>query len=167
MGNLIIRIVWLLVAVLLQVLLFNHLSVWGGVVLVYVIALVKLPLEINRSLQILLGFLAGLLVDLFCNTHGMHALAACTTMFLRPAVLNSFITGKGKELKNCRVSFSGLDPSIYLRFMLTILVVFATLLYLIEAFTLFNFLVTLLKVVISTLLTWLFAVIFEHATTNR
>ena len=43
---------WLLLAVVLQVLLFNHLSFFGGVALVYIIALMKAPVEINRVLQI-------------------------------------------------------------------------------------------------------------------
>lgn len=167
MSNLITRLLWLLLALVLQVLLFNHLSLWGGLVFVYVIALIKVPLGINRSLQILIGFLAGFLVDTFCNTHGMHALAAGTMMFFRIPILTSFIHEKGKDLKTLEINFSGLDVSIYMRFMLTILVFFASLLYFIEAFTLFNFLITLEKVVISVLLTWIFAVALENATSKR
>lgn len=165
MSNLITRLLWLLLALVLQVLLFNHLSLLGGLVFVYVIALLKMPLNINRSLQILIGFLAGYLVDVFCNTHGMHALAAGTMMFFRIPILTSI--EKGKDLKTIEINFTGLDVSVYMRFMLTILVFFAVILYFIEAFTLFNFLVTLEKVVISVLLTWIFAVALENATTKR
>lgn len=166
MNSYIVRIICLLAALLLQVLLFNHLSLWGGVAFVYVIALLKLPFSMNRSVDILVGFMAGFFVDLFCNTHGMHALAAGTMMLLRVPILNSFIRDKGKELKTLEVSFSDLDASVFMRFMLTILVAFAVILYFIEAFTFFNALITLTKVVISVLMTWCFALLFEHVSTK-
>lgn len=159
------NILWILLAVLLQVLLFNNLSLYGGIALVYLIALIKLPVELNRNIQILAGFLVGLLIDVFCNTMGMHALAAVTVMWLRIPVLHLYVNAE--DIKTGVPGVNLLGMQVFIRYALTLIGLHVILLYCIEAFTLFNFLILLLKICISSLLTLGVSIAMEFTTLKK
>lgn len=163
MNNYLAYALGLVMAMLFQVLLFNHLSLFGGVALVYMVALVKMP-RINRIAQIVLGFVVGFIIDMFCNTHGMHALTGVTIMLLRDPILNLFIQ---TEQKITFVNASQMGLQSYMRYSLTMFSIFVLLLYLIEAFTIFNFFVLLLKAFFSVLLTWCFGILWEITTLRK
>ena len=61
--------IWITVCILLQVMVFDHLHFYGSIVLVYLLPLMKMPVQIGRSFQIFLGFICGLFVDIFFNRH--------------------------------------------------------------------------------------------------
>lgn len=163
--NTLFNILWILLALLLQVLLFNHLYLFGGVALVYMIALIKMPVEINRNLQILAGFLVGLIIDICCNTIGMHALATTTVMWLRMPVLHLYVNAE--DVKSGVPGFTRLGMQEYIRYALTLLAMHCILVYCIESFTLFNFMVLLVKILISTLMTFGAAIALEFATLKK
>lgn len=163
--NTLYNILWIVLALLFQVVLFNHLSVFGGVALVYLIALLKMPVEINRNLQILAGFAVGLCVDIFCNTMGMHALAATTVMWLRIPIMHLYVNAE--DVKEGVPSFTLLGMAEFIRYALTLIALHCILLYCIEAFTLFNFLVLLSKIVISVLLSMVGVISLEFATLKK
>ena len=148
---LLFSILWLVAGVLLQVLLFNRLHVEGGIVLFYVYLLLKVPVEVARPVQILMGFLTGLTIDIFCNTPGMHALAATTTMWLREPILRSFVDTE--DFKAGAPGLSALGLMVFLRYIAVLVVLHAVVLYLAEAFSLLHWPTLLLKISISILLT--------------
>lgn len=154
--------IWIFVCALLQVLVFNHLNLFGGVVLLYLFPMIKMPVEINRELQILFGFICGLIVDIFSNTPGMHALTCTTIMWLRLPILHLFVVAE--EFKAGVPSMLKLSTPVFTRFALMIVSIHCVILYLVESFTLFNFLPLLLKIVISILLTSAFVFAMELAT---
>lgn len=164
MNNNVTFALGLLLAVVLQVLLFNHLSLFGGVVFVYMLALMKMPLHVNQIVQIILGFLVGLIIDIFCNTHGMHALSACTVMLFRDKLFHLYA---GTDIKYDDVNASRMGVSHYMRFAVTIFAFHALLIYFIEAFTLFNFFVIITKALISILLSWGFSIVWELSTMKK
>ena len=158
---LLFSILWLVAGVLLQVLLFNRLHVEGGIVLFYVYLLLKVPVEVARPVQILMGFLTGLTIDIFCNTPGMHALAATTTMWLREPILRSFVDTE--DFKAGAPGLSALGLMVFLRYIAVLVVLHAVVLYLAEAFSLLHWPTLLLKISISILLTLLASLAVELA----
>lgn len=160
-------ILWLLLCIVLQGLLFNHLSLLGGVALVYLIVLLKVPVLWNHSLQILIGFVTGLAVDVFCNTPGMHALTATTMMaFRRPALINNFFDNK-EDIKEGFLGMNSLEPSRYATYSAIFVTGYSLLLYFVESFTLFNFQMLLTKIIIGSLLTLAFAMAVELASLKK
>lgn len=152
---------WILLCIVLQVLVFNRLHLFGGIVLLYLIALIKMPFQVNRTLQIVIGFLCGLLIDIFSNTLGMHALVCTTLMWLRMPLLHMFILAE--EVRTGTTSIEKLGFSIFIRYVLTLIAIHTILLYLIESFTLFNYDVLLIKILATFSLTFLFALAIEMA----
>ena len=80
--------IWTLVLVLLQVLLFNNIELAGLInPYFYVYIILIMPLSLNVSIQLLIAFFAGLIIDVFSNTWGMHAAATTLVAFIRPYLL--------------------------------------------------------------------------------
>lgn len=163
--NILKFLLWLIVAIVCQVLVFDHLSFYGGIVLIYAVTLVKMPVEMNRVAQIFLGFLTGFVIDVFSNTPGMHSLAATTLMFTRDPVLHLYVNDP--EYKSGSVSMTRIGLSTFFRFVLTMVLMQSTMLYVLEAFSLFNPMILLSKILISTALTLVMAMAAEVVTVKK
>lgn len=133
--------------------------------MVYMIALIKMPVETNRNLQILAGFICGIIVDIFCNTLGMHALTAVTVMWLRMPILHLFINSEDVKAGIPGSMLMGMQS--YIRYALTILTIHCILLYFIESFTLFHIIATVAKAMISLLLSFIAVLTLELATLKK
>ncbi len=160
-----ISLFWIILGLALQVLLFNHLSLGGGIVLMYLYMIFRMPVEWNRSVQILAGFLVGLLVDIFCNTPGLHAFVCCTTMWLRLPMLHMFVVSD--DIKNGCPTYHRLGFSIFTRFMAILLAIHSVLLYSLEAFTVFNFFNLLLKIIVTFILSFCVLLVTEIANDTK
>ena len=85
------RIGWFLLLLLLQVLVFNHIHIMGyATPMPYVYFLLILPSDTPRWLYILLGFLLGVLIDIFGNTPGMAAATMTAIGLITPLLFNLF-----------------------------------------------------------------------------
>src|SRR5574344_1965588 len=83
------KIAWYIISfigiVLVQVLIMNNIQFSGYVnPYFYVLFILILPIGVPRYLLLILGFLLGITVDVFCNTPGIHASATVLISFLRP-----------------------------------------------------------------------------------
>ncbi|MBR0038008.1 MAG: hypothetical protein IJP70_10295 [Bacteroidales bacterium] len=157
--SVLITFLWIVICIALQVLVFNHLPLAGGVILLYLYVAIKMPVEVSRPLQILSGFLIGLVIDIFCNTLGLHAFAFTTTMWMRLPLLHMFVLAE--DIKTGEPTLQRIGFQSFWRFLLSILIVHCLVLYLTEAFTLFCFLNLLLKILSSIVMTFVFLIVLE------
>lgn len=78
------------VFILLQVLIFNYITIdfLGGVVFYPCLAFIlMLPINTNRIVMLTVSFVFGLLLDVFVNTGGAHATACLVLAYFRPFIL--------------------------------------------------------------------------------
>lgn len=136
---------------LLQVLLFSRISLFGWAVpILYIYFLIKLPYGRNKFYVIISGFLLGLVIDIFLNTPGMNAAATTIVATMRSVMLNLFYP------KNEYEEFvPGIHTSTaaFIKLTITMVLMHQILLFFIEAFTLFNFTITFIRIGASSLLT--------------
>jgi len=140
------------VSVLLQVVIFNNFLIAKLVSpFFYILFIVLLPFETPRSLLLLLSLALGITIDLFTNTPGVHASACLLIGFLRPGILDLISTRETLESASTpRVKSMGFNWfATYLTFMVVIHHLF---LFFIEAFTFQGFFITLLRVILSSIL---------------
>lgn len=84
--------------VTLQVLIFRNLVLFDiSFVFVYLTFLLLLPVELPKTWAMILGFVTGLVVDIFSNTMGIQAFSSVLLMFLRPNWLNFVTPRSGYE----------------------------------------------------------------------
>jgi len=156
MGNLYIKnIVRFIALILLQVLVLNHMNLGGYInPYVYVLFILLLPVQINKSFLLLLSFLTGLTIDLFGNTLGLHAAATVLLAYARPGILRLFF--KNQEiLADEEPSISKLKPVGFLKYTLVLVFIHHTALFFLEVFSIHGFLSTLSRIGLSTLVTTL------------
>lgn len=141
-----------IVSVLLQVLLFNNILIFRVIApFFYILFIILLPFYIPRALLLFLSFVLGLTVDIFTNTPGVHASACLLVGFLRPGVLQIITSRETLESVNApRVASMGFQWFAgYVTFLVLIHHFF---LFFIEAFTLEAFHITLLRIILSSVL---------------
>ena len=143
-----------------QVLIFSHIHLFGyATAYIYLIFLLKLPRHTSRNSLLMWGFLFGLAVDMFSNTPGINAAAATAMGFARNAFLAT-LTHKGMP-DDFIPGVKSLKWGSYLIYSLMCIVLFYTILFILELFTISSFVPLLISIASSTLLTMLFVVVTE------
>lgn len=84
------RLILMLVLVFLQVLVCNHIHLWGyATPMPYVLFLFSFPLNSNRMGNMMWAFVLGLLVDTFSNTLGEATASLTLTAFVQWPLLHA------------------------------------------------------------------------------
>jgi len=139
--------------VLLQVLILNKMEFSGYLnPYLYVIFILTLPFETPGWLLLTLAALLGLSVDMFSNTVGMHMSASLFLAYLRPFILERFAPRDNYEPGTLPL------PSYYgfgwfLKYALILVFIHHLFYFVIESFSVENFVKILIKTLGSTVFT--------------
>ena len=146
----------------LQVVFVRDLEVFGvAFCFVYVGFILLLPIETDRVLLLVLSLAAGLIVDSFYDTLGIHAAACVLIGYLRPWVTR-FITPRGGYDQNLRPTLRYMGNEWFFSYTLILIFLHHLALFLIEASQWSLVLPALLKAVCSTAFTWTVLVIIQY-----
>ena len=135
---------------IVQVLVCNNISILNfATPFVFIYVIVRLPLTLHRNWVMIIGFLAGLIIDIFGDTAGMNDDAGDDG---RGSHLHDFL--EADEIADPVPSAKTLGPGAYIKYLLTMTFVYCLSVTFIEAFTLHDFLLSLYRVVGCTALTF-------------
>ncbi len=145
------NIIRFLALLLVQILIFNNIEIGGYIIpYIYILFIILLPFETPAWITLILAFILGLLVDIFCETLGMHTSATVFMAFLRPYILSYFAPRDGYESGSYpRVFYYGLPW--FIKYALLMVLAHHLFLFYVEMFKLQDFFTTLLRVILSTL----------------
>jgi len=149
------NIIRFLLLVLVQVLVLNEIKLGGYInPYIYVLFIILLPVDISKSLLLTLAFILGLTIDFFGNTLGLHAAATVLMAYARPGTINLFFSNlefnSNEEPGLQRLKFSG-----FFRYVFVLVFIHNFTLYMLEVFSFTDFLYTLYRIMLNTLLTML------------
>ncbi|WP_289771065.1 rod shape-determining protein MreD [Duncaniella muris] len=140
------------ILVLAQVIVFNHICLFNvAVPLVFIYLLVRLPITLSVNWMLTIGFFLGLIVDIFSDTYGMNTLACTIEAMMHKPILRLYVP-REEDLTRPEPSMYSLGTATYLKYLLTLTLLYCSLIFLIEAFTFFNPVRLLLRIVFSTIL---------------
>lgn len=118
-----------------QVLILNNIQLFGYLnPYLYILFVLVLPPNINRSLLLLLAFLSGWTIDIFENSGGIHASASVFIAFIRPTLLRYIVPRVGSELD--RISLWGMGGGRFFTYIGTSVLLHHLWLFSLEAFAL-------------------------------
>jgi rod shape-determining protein MreD len=148
----------------LQVIVFDKLQLNAYInVFIYTAFVLLLPFEISGALLLLLGFVMGLLMDVFSNTGGLHA-AACTFMaFCRPGVLR-FISPREGYDSSASPTISSMGFGWFVTYALLMVFLHNLVCYFLEVFRFSEFFFTMAKVILTTFVTVLLLIAAQLVT---
>ncbi len=138
-----------------QGVVFNHMTLFSvAVPLVFLWLLVSVPVTVGTNLTMLLGFLTGLGVDIFCDTPVVNALS-CTVVSFAHKPLFHLYSSFDDDLGGRSPSSASMGAPAFVKFLLTTVVLYCVLMFTIEAFQMFNFRMWILRVTSSTIYTFI------------
>ncbi len=140
------------VVILFQVLIMDNVMINGYMIpYIYLLFILLMPFETPRWIQLLAGFVLGLTMDLFTGTLGMHTAASVLVAFVRPYLLDLLAPRDGYEAETFpRIHYYGF--LWFLKYTLLIVLVHHLALFYLEVFQLKHFFSTLLRVILSSIL---------------
>jgi rod shape-determining protein MreD len=140
------------VVIIFQILVMDNVMINGYMIpYVYILFIILMPFDTPRWVVLLSGFALGLGIDLFEHTPGMHTAATVLIAFVRPYILNLLAPRDGYESETFpRIFYYGF--LWFLKYTLLIVLVHHLALFYLEVFQLQNFLSTLFRVILSTVL---------------
>ncbi|MGN1237775.1 MAG: rod shape-determining protein MreD [Muribaculaceae bacterium] len=145
----------------------NHICIFGvAIPIVYIYFIIRLPINLSVNWAMTLAFLLGLTIDIFSNTQGMNALACVVAAALRRPVFSLYFA-REDDLANPIPSIQTLGFGIYIKYLLSMVLLFCILLFSIQAFTLHNLQTTLLRIAASTILSTLLIFGIDSLDTKR
>ncbi|MBO5455025.1 MAG: rod shape-determining protein MreD [Muribaculaceae bacterium] len=155
------------ILVLAQVVVFNHICLFNvAVPMVFFYLIIRLPITLSINWVLTIGFFLGLIVDIFSDTYGMNALACTIEAMLRRPILRLYVP-REEDLTRPEPSMYSLGTSAYLKYLLTMTLLYCTLIFLIEAFTFFNPIQLGLRIVTSTMLSMVLMLGIDSLMTPR
>ncbi|RRJ93745.1 rod shape-determining protein MreD [Flavobacterium macacae] len=151
------RFVLLLAA---QVLIFNEIDFWGYVnPYPYILFILLFPVNGNKSALLTASFFLGIVMDMFCDSGGIHATACVVLAYVRPTFFK-FSFGVSYEYQTVKIN-DKLTPE---RFSFLLISVFThhIILFLLEIFKLNFILDILLRTVSSSIFTLILCIIIIY-----
>jgi len=146
---------------LLQVLLFNRMSITTLEITPYLflIFLIMLDFEIPRWVVLLVGFGGGMMMDIFSDTHGLHMLSCTFAAYLRSSILKIDAPREGYD--------KGASPTVeyfgwpwFIKYASLMVVAHHLVFFGFESFSFKNIPITLAKVILTSI--YSIAVILLH-----
>lgn len=146
------RVAWFVGLVLVQILLLNKIYLFGlATPFVYVYFILVMDKEMDKNKLMLLAFVLGLVVDVFCNTPGVNAGASVLLAFSRERLLRLFMPRE--EFENFEPSIRSMGIWPFLRYAFLAVLLHHSALFLLEAFSFAHIGYLLLRILCSALLT--------------
>jgi rod shape-determining protein MreD len=98
---------------ILQVLLFDQLQLWGAChPYIYILCLLMLPITLPHNVDMVIGAAVGLIMDIFCNSLGIHMAACILIMFIRPYLLGGIVNDKDRLNEQITLHTLGLEAMV-------------------------------------------------------
>lgn len=146
---------------ILQVILFRNIALFDvAFCFVYIGVLLFLPVEIDRILTLIIAFMVGLSIDVFYNSLGIHAFAAVFLAFIR-YFWTKAITPQGGYEGNVSLIIANTGLQWFTSFAFPLIFAHHFILFFIEAGGFLHFGYTLLKVILSSLFTFLVIILIQ------
>lgn len=155
------RLLWMLLLLALQVLIFNHVHLLGyATPLVYIYFIFLFPLNASRSGVLLWSFAMGLAVDVFANTPGVAAASMTLAALAQPPLLRVMVPQDAVE--DTVPSYRTMGTWAYVRYVALLSLLYHLVFFLLEFFSFFNGLDLLYSFAGSWLLTLSICLAFEY-----
>lgn len=141
-----------ILVMLLQVLLFDQLQLWGAChPYIYLLCLLMMPITLPPIADMLIGGIIGLIMDMFCNSLGVHTASCILIMFLRPYLLGVILNDKDRL--NEQVSLRSIGMEAFIKYVVIMVVVHHLTVFSLAAWSWYHIGFVLLETVVSSVIT--------------
>ena len=122
-----------------------------AVPIIFIYFIIRLPLSLGVNWLMTISFFIGLVIDIFNNSLGMNALSCVILAITKRPVFRLYFP-REDDITDTIPSIDSLGLSVYFRFMSSLTLIYCALLFGIQAFSLMNISLTILRIAASSLL---------------
>ncbi len=164
--NAFISLLLFVLMVFLQI-ICNRICIFNiAVPFVFIYFILRLPLTLSINWVMTLSFLIGFVVDIFSNTLGMFSMSCVILAVFRKPIFSLFYP-REDELTIPIPSIRTLGVGNYIKYMFTLTALFCTCIYIIQLFTFSNIMLTLLRIIGSSILSAIILFGFDSIANTR
>lgn len=159
-STLLLNIARFLLLLAAQILIFNEMDFYGYLnSYPYILFILLYPVNGNKSGLLLASFLLGIVMDMFCDSGGVHATACVVLAYVRPTFFK-FSFGVSYEYQTVRIN-DKLTPERF-SFLLISVLTHHILLFSLEIFKISFILNILLRTLLSSVFTLILCIIIIY-----
>lgn len=132
-----------------QAVFFNNMVLFNvALPIVFIYIIISLPITYSSIAATSIGFISGLIVDIFSDTPGVNALCCTLLAFMQHTVFHLYVS-TDIDLAEQRPSPRNMGAGAYMKYALTMVVIYCIMLFGIEAAQVFNLRLFILRVIFS------------------
>lgn len=156
------QIMRFILVMLLQLLILNRMQVLGVChPMLYVMCLMMMPITLPSQIDILIGALVGLLVDIFSNSPGVHMASCVLIMYLRRIFIRHLVL-EPERLKG-DIDLKTIGTDAYIKYMVVLVLLHHLTVFSLTAWSWSMFGWVLLETMLSALLTSMMILAYNAA----
>ena len=141
-----------IVVMMLQVLLFDQLQLWGVChPYIYILCLLMMPITLPHSVDMFIGAAVGIIMDVFCNSLGIHTASCILLMFIRPYVLGAMINDKDRL--NEQISLHSIGMEALIKYVVILVMIHHLTVFLLAAWSWHHIGFVLMETLVSSFIT--------------
>lgn len=157
------RILIFILFVLIQGLIFNHITIFGFITpYIYPLFILMLPFNTPKWQMVLYGFGLGLCIDLFTGDIGFHALSTMILAILRLPVIKVNTNLKNIDDNNKQPIIADMGFAWFFRYSLLGMLIHQTCLVFIETFQFHTFVKSFLEIILNTLIALILFISYQY-----
>ena len=137
-----------------------------AVPIIFIYFIIRLPLSLGVNWLMTISFFIGLVIDIFNNSLGMNALSCVILAITKRPVFRLYFP-REDDITDTIPSIDSLGLSVYFRFMSSLTLIYCALLFGIQAFSLMNISLTILRIAASSLLSIILILGIDSLSTNH
>jgi rod shape-determining protein MreD len=142
----------LLLILVLQVLLFNHMhiAIWGFP-MVYILFLINLSPRLPKWAELFIGSAIGIIMDIWYSSLGIHMAACVTIAFVRPLLLANMV----QDIERIKDNVKGITIGTleYAKIVVILTIIHHFIVFALEAWNWSQWWIVLLQTLISSAMT--------------
>jgi len=143
-----------LILILAQVVIFNNIVLLNvAMPFVFIYIIISMPVTWSTNTSVAIGFLTGLAIDICADTPGVNALGCTVLAFVRKPVFHLYVQ-RDEDLTGLPPSVGTLGVPVFMKYVVTMTLAYCTMVFTIDAFSIFPPLRILLRIVFSTAFTF-------------
>lgn len=145
---------------MIQVLILNRLQFFGLChPYIFILFLLSMPIALPRQWEMILGAVVGLIMDLFCNSLGVHMAACVLIIYLRRPMISNLVMDD-KRLKG-EINSVTIGVVNYLKYSVGLILIYHLMVVMLNAWSFAHFGFNILQILFSSLLSGLMIIGYD------
>jgi rod shape-determining protein MreD len=155
-----INLIRFVLLIFFQIILFNKINFFGFLnPFPYILFIILYPVKNNKNFLIIFSFLLGLIIDMFLDSGGIHALASLVLAYLRPNIFK-FTFGISYQYNTIKINDNFTSDRI--SFLILCIFLHHFVLYILQLFKVGNFFSLSLELILGTIFTFILSILIIH-----